>query len=472
MRTLIKNGTVLAWNQGMHEPVAPCDVVYEGATIVHVGPGYEGSCDDTIDARDRLVVPGFVNSHLHATELLYCKGYLEEVSNVSANAKATNYGTLYHALPAIRNAIDPDAQAVSAECSFAELLRTGSTTIVEMGFDAEIGNDGDIRHTERVAEIAARMGLRCYMAPRFRTQHYGAAPGAAVWYQDYPDKGWERFEACVDFCDRWNGRFDDRLRTMLAPGQVDTCAPELLRATRKAADELRVPIHIHAGQSPNEFETIKARHGMTTVEYMMDTQLLGPDFIIGHGQVLTQDGDLSKLPPHEVSAIRESRTTVAHLPWVKARRGGVINSIHKYKLMGIRQCLGTDTYPLDMFNEMRTAAVVCRVVERSASVALARDVFDMATVGGADALGRPDLGRLAPGCKADIVLVHTDSLKANPLYDPFNFLVFAASGDDVDTVIIDGNTVVKDGEVRTLDIQSANRRANEAAGRVRANIRW
>lgn len=472
MRTLVKNGTVLAWTQDRHEPVAPCDVVYEGATIVHVGPGYNGASDEVIDARDCLVMPGFVNAHLHSTELLYCKGYLEQASNVSSDAKATNYGTLYRALPAIRKAIDPDAQAVSAECSFAELIRTGSTTIVEMGFDAEIGGDGDIRHTERVAEIAARMGLRCYMAPRFRTQHYGAAPNAEVWYENYPDEGWKRFEACTDFCGRWNGRFDDRLRTMLAPGQVDTCDPDLLRATRNAADQLRVPIQIHAGQSPNEFARIKARHGMTTVEYMMETKLLGRDFIIGHGQVLTENGDLSKLQPHEVNALRESGTIVAHLPWVKARRGGVVNSIHKYKLMGIRQCLGTDTYPLDMFNEMRTAAVVCRVVERSADVALAQDVFAMATVGGADALGRSDLGRLAPGCKADIVLLRTDSLKANPLYDPFNFLVFAASGDDVDTVIIDGTAVVKERAVLTLDVRDANRRANEAAARVRANIRW
>lgn len=472
MRILIKNGTVLAWTQGRHEPIASCDVVYEGATIVHVGPGYAGACDYVIDACDRLVMPGFVNAHLHATELLYCKGYLEEASNVSSDAKATNYGTLYRALPAIRKAIDPDAQAVSAECSFAELIRTGSTTIVEMGFDAEIGGGGDIAHTERVAEIAGRMGLRCYTAPRFRTQHYGAAPGGAVRYENYPGDGWKRFEACVDFCQRWNGRFDDRLRTMLAPGQVDTCDPDLLRATRRAADQLRVPIQIHAGQSPNEFERIKARHGITTAEYMMETGLLGPDFIIGHGQILTQDGDLSRLALHEVNAIRESGTSVAHLPWVKARRGGVINSIHKYKSLGIRQCLGTDTYPLDMFNEMRTAAVICRVVERSADVALAKDIFGMATVGGADALGRPDLGRLAPGCRADIVLLRTDSLKANPLYDPFNFLVFAASGDDVDTVIIDGKALAKEGKVLTLDLEDANRRANEAATRVRANIRW
>ena len=94
----------------------------------------------------------------------------------------------------------------------------------------------------------------------------------------------------------------------------------------------------------------------------------------------------------------------------------------------------------------------------------------MATVGGADALGRPDLGRLAPGCKADIVFLRTDTPKATPLYDPFKFLVHAATGDDVDTVIVDGNTIVEDGEVLTIDVPKAIRQVNEASLRVRSKI--
>ena len=94
----------------------------------------------------------------------------------------------------------------------------------------------------------------------------------------------------------------------------------------------------------------------------------------------------------------------------------------------------------------------------------------MATTGGADALGRPDLGRLAPGCKADIVLVRTDTPKATPVYDPFKFLVLAATGGDVDRVIVDGRTIVRDGEVLTIDVPAAVRQVNEASERVRAAL--
>ena len=198
--------------------------------------------------------------------------------------------------------------------------------------------------------------------------------------------------------------------------------------------------------------------------------MLGADVLIGHGQIMTADGNMSSLTPHEVGALRDSQTTVAHLPWVKARRGGVINSIEKYRQMGIRQSLGTDTFPFDLFNDMRMAATICRIVEHSADVATSHSVFTMATVGGADALGRPDLGRLAAGCKADIVFVRTDTFKAAPFYDPFKFLVLSATGDDVDRVIVDGKTIVEGGRVLAIDMARAVARLNDAAQRVRARV--
>jgi cytosine/adenosine deaminase-related metal-dependent hydrolase len=236
------------------------------------------------------------------------------------------------------------------------------------------------------------------------------------------------------------------------------------------ADAHHLLIQVHAGQSPNEFARLRSQYGMTTIEYLQDTGLLGPDCMIGHGQIMTADGDLGSLGAHEVAALRDSQTTVVHLPWVKARRGGVINSIHKYRQMGVRQSLGTDTFPLDMFNDMRMAATVCRIVEHAVDVAPSHEVFTMATVGGADGLGRPDLGRLAAGCKADIVLVRIDTFKASPVYDPFKFLVLSATGDDVDRVIVDGRTVVQDGVVLNVDRPAAVASLNEAALRVRSRV--
>lgn len=473
MKTWIENGVIIAWIDGQHRVLEGAVVVFEKDLIVHVGPANglaPGPDDIKINANGRIVMPGLVNTHLHVTDTMFTKGYLEESSNISREAKETNYGTLYKMLPAVRHAIDPESQVIAAECAFGELARTGSTTVVELGYDYEVGGDGDIAITERVAETAIQVGLRCYSAPRFRAMHYGHAPGGKVWYEAYRDNGRKRFRDCVDFCACWDGKFDGRLRTMLAPGQIDTCDPAMLREAREAADAHKLLIQVHAGQSPNEYERIRSEYGMTTVDYMQSTGMLGPDVLIGHGQIMTADGNVASLESREVAALRDSQTTVVHLPWVKARRGGVINSIEKYKQMGIRQSLGTDTFPFDLFNDMRMAATVCRIVEHSVNVATSHEVFTMATVGGADALGRSDLGRLAVGCKADIVFVRTDTFKASPIYDPFKFLVLSASGDDVDRVIVDGQTIVEGGRVLTLDMPSAVTRLNKAARAVRERV--
>lgn len=464
MPTVIKNGTVVAWNGTAHHVLDPGVVVFDGTDITFVGESYDGPADKVIDATGRLVIPGFVNMHLHLTDTPFTKGHQEDIGSPGGPGNYQNYNALYKMLPGVRKASNPDDQYAGAQVALAELLLSGSTTIVELGYDFEIGGDGNIAITETLADIIGRSGIRCYTGPRYRTRHYGADDKGGVFYKDYPkDSAKKRFEACVTFCQDWNGKFDGRLRTMLAPGQIDTCDADLLRATRRYADEIKVPIQIHAGQSPFEFSRVQKTEGLTNVEYMEETGLLGPDFIIGHGQFMSGDGNIGSMAAHEVEVLRQSGTSVCHLPWVKARRGGVINSIEKYRGLGIRQCLGTDNYPLDMFHEMQCAAVVCKIVEKSSIAADCRFMFHMATVGGADALGRPDLGRLAPGCKADIVFVRIDTPKAAPVYDPFKFMVLAASGDDVDRVIIDGIPVVEKRDVLTFDVAESVARVNAAS---------
>ena len=153
---------------------------------------------------------------------------------------------------------------------------------------------------------------------------------------------------------------------MLAPGQVDTCDADILEATRLAADRTGLPFRSTQDNRRTNTKEVLSTQGKTTVEYLRDTGLLGSDFIIGHGQCMTADGDMNSMSADEVAALRDSETSICHLPWVKARRGGAINSIQKYQDLGIHQCIGTDTYPFDLFKEMRFGAVVCKIVEASA----------------------------------------------------------------------------------------------------------
>ena len=170
MRTTIRNGTVLAWQGERHEVLKRGEVMIfeEQRKSTFVGEAYEGAVDQVVDATGRLVIPGLINGHLHVTDTPFTKGYLEDTASSANTAQAQNFVSLYKISPEVRHAADGDAQLVAAECAFAELARTGSTTVVELGYDYEVGGDGDIVLTERVADVAGKMGLRCYSGPRYR----------------------------------------------------------------------------------------------------------------------------------------------------------------------------------------------------------------------------------------------------------------------------------------------------------------
>jgi 5-methylthioadenosine/S-adenosylhomocysteine deaminase len=463
MRRKIVNGIVIGWHAGRHQILRDSVVVFEGNTILHVGRDDGMHTEETIDASGHIVAPGYVNVHAHVTDSAYTKGFLEDQGQ-------KDFSTLYRILPTVRHAVDGPAEVAAAECTFAELLLSGSTTVVELGFDYEMMNGADIGNAEAVAESASRVGIRCYMAPRFRSGYYGLDDSNRVFYRDYPNKGRDRLRDCVRFCREFCGKDDGLIRTMLAPGQVDTCDRELLIETRSIANELSIPIQIHAGQSPTEYRRIRETRRMSTIEYLHDTGLLKSDLLIGHGMWLAEDGDVGHLPDADRKILSDSGATIAHLPWVKARQSSIINSFEKYRRAGVRVALGTDTYPFDMFNEMRFCAIMCKVVESNPNSALAPDVYYAATAAGADALGRPDLGRVAAGCKADILLINVESPHAQPLRDPFKFLVLGAYGSDVTRVIVNGRTVVSDRQLLSIDLGAALARRKAADLRVRNRI--
>ena len=194
-----------------------------------------------------------------------------------------------------------------------------------------------------------------------------------------------------------HGAHAGRIRGMLYPLQVDTCSPELFRATRKAADELGVGISTHVGQNLVEFHEILRRHGKTPVELLDESGLLGPGTILGHC-LMTTAHRLAALPAgRDLDILARSGVTVAHCPLVFARRGNALESFHRYRAAGVNVGLGTDTYPRDLISEMRWASLLCKVVEHDFTVATAAEVFDAATLAGARALRRDDIGRLAPG---------------------------------------------------------------------------
>jgi cytosine/adenosine deaminase-related metal-dependent hydrolase len=250
---------------------------------------------------------------------------------------------------------------------------------------------------------------------------------------------------------------------MLFPYQFDTCSAELLRETKEVAKQRGLAIHMHTAQSLFEFHEIQRRYGKTPIQYLHDTGFLDHQVIVTHVTYTTLNpvtGNPKKGDMQDIESLAKSGATVAHCPLIYSRRGGFLCSLDRFLRAGVNIALGTDAFPMDMIREMRYGAIMGKVAGDRLAVT-ARDVFNAATLGGAKALGRGDLGRLAVGAKADIVIVNLTGFHLALIDDPIKTLVYNASQRDIETVIVDGSVVVEGGRVPGVDEQELARRANE-----------
>ncbi|MBI1846628.1 MAG: amidohydrolase family protein [Candidatus Rokubacteria bacterium] len=452
MRTLLEGGDVVAYADGGHRLLRGGTLVFEDDRVVFVGRRYPGHADRRIDATGTLVMPGLVNIHCHADT--------EAGGRLVADAGRRDYfhaGFLnYFAAPRGVTPLGARGDRTrGARFALVEMLKSGCTTVVPIG-----GAD------EAMIETIGALGMRAYVSPAYKDGSYVLDARGALTYEWDEAAGRQGLERAKTFIGKHDGAHAGRVRGMLFPYQVDTCSPALLRATRQAADALGVGIEIHAGQNLLEFHEILRRHVRTPVEFLEDVGLLGPDAILGHCIISTAH-HLAALPAgRDLEILARTGTTVAHCPLVFARRGNALESFHRFRAAGVNVGLGTDTYPRDLVAEMRWASLLCKIVEHDFTLATAGDVLGAATLGGARALRRDDLGRLAPGAKADIVVVDLRKIRIGPYRDPIRALVNCATMDDVTRVFVDGRPVVDGGRVVGVDEEALLVEAQAEAERL------
>jgi 5-methylthioadenosine/S-adenosylhomocysteine deaminase len=447
-RTRINAAHIIATQNDQHRHLRDGVVVYEGDTIIHVGKAFDGSVDQTIDLPHGIVTPGFINTHAHLAGSPLDKSFIEDVG------PRQFYGSgLFEYLPVRGGAQDAEADIACLAFSMAELLRTGTTTIMEIGH----------RAPEAVAE-ADKVGMRLYMGPGYRSGRWLTTDGKRVtWEWDEP-AGEAGFERAVKFIEEYDGRSNGRIKGFLSPMQVDTCTEDLLRKSKRAAAEMGVPIALHAAQSVNEFNEMVARHGRSPIEWLEEIDFLGPNVILGHA-IIIAGGSWANFAGDDIAVMARTGTNVAHCVWVFARRGIAMESFARYTRAGINMTLGTDTAPQSMLEGLRWTAVVSKIVDRQTGVATAADVFTAATLNAAKALGRSDLGRIGTGAKADLLIWDGNTIFMSPLRDPIKNIVYSAEAEDLNTVIIDGEIRMQDRQVLgvdtrklALDLQAAGER--------------
>ena len=384
-----------------------------------------------IDGRGQVVTPGLVNVHTHAV-LCMVRGVAEDMGFAPAYTPGVPHG----------HDVTPDEAVALAQLGALEALRFGSTLI----------NDTFV-HADRTLPAMGDLGMRAYACGRIHDVDFSRVH-EQIW--EHKDAiGEKTLAEAQALAERWHGTMDGRLGVHLAAHAPDTCSRGLLERVRDAAERLGLGVNTHLAQSTIEVTRVRERDGMSPAELLDDIGLLNDRLIAAHCLFLDDD---------DISRVGTAGIHVAHIPKGNAT-GGTAAPTSRLRRAGARITLATDNMHADMVEVMRWGLNIGRLQEGGVTdFWQPGDVFEMATIGGARAMGLADkIGSLEVGKKADLVLFDFEQLHLTPATNPLGNLVHTAHGRDVKTVIVDGRVVVEDGRAVLVDQDQVRRDAAQAA---------
>jgi 5-methylthioadenosine/S-adenosylhomocysteine deaminase len=459
MATLIRGGQVLT---GAPAALQRADVLVEGDRIAALGPTLAAPAGArVIEAADRIVLPGMGNAHTHASSHL-------------ARGRVGSF-TLEDLLtysPANSGFRTPDDEYLSAAIGAIEMLKTGCTSAYDLYIAVPAITDETLA---AVVQAYTDVGVRVVLAPAVAdVVFYQTVPGlgdllppdlrrTVADIQPSPTKG--LLDLTERAIRRWHGSAEGRVRMAVAPTIPNQATDDLLDGCAALAREYGVGFHTHLAESKVQVVESRRRWGKSIVARLADHRVLGPGFVGAHS-VWLDDDDLRMLA--------DAGAAVAHNPGSNLRLGVGIAPVREMLDRGLAVGLGTDGSTCadnqNLFEALRIASVIStvRFPHETARWLDADTVWGLATTGTARVLGQAgDLGTLAPGRKADLVLLRTDSAFLRPLGDPVKALVYGETGANVDTVLVDGRVVLERGRVTTVDEARIYARAQVAADRQR-----
>lgn len=366
--------------------------------------------DQIIDGKDKFAVPGFVNTHTHASMTLL-RSYADDMQLMD---------WLENKIWPVEAKMEPDDIYWGAMLAAAEMIKTGTTTFADMYADMD-----------KVADVAEISGLRAVLSRGL----IGVAPNG--------QKALE--ENIALFKDRHHSA-DGRITVMLGPHAPYTCPPDFLKKVAAAAHECGAEIHMHLSETKGEVENCLRDYGKSPIALMEDCGILDCGVLAAHAVHLSAE---------DISLMKKYDVRVAHNPTSNMKLASGIAPVPELLKAGVTVGLGTDgassNNNLDMLEEVNLAAMLHKVNTLDPLAIPAWQSLQMATEYGAKAVGLADLGKIEAGYKADITLYDTKGLQWMPRHDLVSLLVYAANSSSVDTVIVNGRVLLEKGQLQTLD---------------------
>lgn len=410
-------------------------IAVDDGVIVFVGPESELPNDQVygrvINKKRRVALPGLVNAHTHAPMVLL-RGYADDLPLSSwlsdkifpAEAKLTADDIYWGTLMAC-----------------VEMLRTGTTTFADMYFFEDV-----------IAKAVSEVGIRASLTRGV----VGLDPEAG-----------RKLDEAVEFAQKWNGAAGGRITTMIGPHASNTCPFEFHHEVASRASKLGLRIHTHIAETKGEVEDVRREYGVTPVELLREAGIFDNPVMGAHCVHLTDE---------DLEIMKESGAVPVHNPGSNLKLASGIARVPDMLKMGIPVALGTDgaasNNNLDMFEEIRLAALIHKGVTLDPTVVPAMTVLEMATINGAKALGLEDkIGSIEVGKRADIVLLDATGIRLRPRTDVVSHLVYSAEGPDVEMVLVDGKVVMEQGRVTTVNQEGVLAKAEECSRRILAQVR-
>ncbi|MEZ0075397.1 chlorohydrolase family protein [Planotetraspora sp. GP83] len=464
MVTRLKARWVVGFDGQDHVLYENAEVVY-AESILYVGPRYDGPVDEEHDAGEALVCPGFIDLNALADIDHAILDHWQGADRQDGLTWSEDY--FRHRRHEV---FDREHLLLGRRYALVQLLLNGITTAMPIAAETYRAWAETYDEFVDVAGIAEDLGLRTYLGPSYRAGiPVVSADGSrrVAWDEEMGDRGLAQAVAFARDCEAQGGL----ARGALVPARVETLGPALVRGTRTAQEELDVPVRFHAAQSLSELRLVEEQFGRHPIRLLSDEGLLGPRTMIAHAWAINGHSQVGRTGDDDHRGLlADSGTTVVYCPMANARYAMVLESFDRYRREGINVALGTDTFPPDMIRVMEAGSSQAKAADRDRDAGQAADLLRAGTLAGARALRRDDLGRLAPGAKADLVVVGLDDLRTGVMDDPVRGMINHATGACVRTVVVNGRAVVRDGAIPGLDVAALREAAQACFDRYRTSF--
>lgn len=449
-KTKLSGKFVIGFENDAHVIYSPGELVYEGNEILFVGNRYDGNVDTVYDFPLSIISPGFIDLDAdidtdHA--IVDIAVPIREKDGFCLNEKFRT-----------KDAFNTEDYRIRHQYSIAQLIKNGITTALPISGELFYGWGQSIEECITMSEVADEMGVRLYIGPSFKSRP------KAEGMDDLIREG-KSLEEAFDFCELLNSKQNDRLKPFINPCQINVTRLSVLKEACEYAKLHHYPFRLHACEGIREWNYTLPKYGMTTIDLFEKEGMLYDQFIIPHC-ITAKSNELKVLAQRGVSVIST--------PMADANVGTALFSFNKYLSYGINMTMGTDAQPTDMLRNMRMSWDLDRLCSRRKFFSryndkgemvpllpeepmypksIASDYFNAATINGAKALKRTDIGHLSKGTKADIIVINLADLSVGPYQDPIRTMLNSCNGSHVTHTIIDGKMLMKDRVLLDIDEQ-------------------